>query len=85
MKPNAYSDDCPTRQILDRVGQAEFLFNVMGFLDDPEILARARRRVFLDIDPGFDEMAVGFGQAVVVGVPSEEAAEERLARLRSHD
>ena len=29
---------------------------VMGFLDDEEILAAAPTRVFLDIDPGFGQM-----------------------------
>jgi hypothetical protein len=32
------------------------LLNVMGYLDDEEILERVRRRVFLDIDPGFGQM-----------------------------
>jgi hypothetical protein len=35
---------------------ARFLLNVMGFLRDPELLAAARRRVFLDIDPGFGQV-----------------------------
>lgn len=46
----------PRRQILERTARAPFLLNVMGFLDDPEILAAAGRRVFLDIDPGFGQM-----------------------------
>jgi hypothetical protein len=37
----------------------------MGFLDDPEILAAARRRVFLDIDPGFGQMWRALGLADV--------------------
>ncbi len=41
---------------LDRVRQSALLLNVMGFLKDSEILAQARRRVFLDIDPGFPQM-----------------------------
>lgn len=35
---------------------ADFLLNVMGYIDDPTLLAAARRRVFLDIDPGFPQM-----------------------------
>ena len=35
---------------------ARFLFNVMGFVRDPELLAAARSRVFLDIDPGFGQV-----------------------------
>lgn len=44
------------RQVLARVRDAELLLNIMGFLDDEEVLASARRRVFLDIDPGFGQM-----------------------------
>jgi hypothetical protein len=32
------------------------VLNVMGFCDDKELLRRARRKVFLDIDPGFGQM-----------------------------
>src|SRR5262245_33345925 len=43
-------------KVLKHVEAAPFLLNVMGYLDDEEILARAARRVFLDIDPGFGQM-----------------------------
>ncbi|HJZ54048.1 MAG TPA: hypothetical protein VKE74_03790, partial [Gemmataceae bacterium] len=43
-------------EVLGRTEAAAFLLNVMGFLADAEVLARARRRVFLDIDPGFGQM-----------------------------
>jgi hypothetical protein len=43
-------------QVLKAAGEADLLVNVMGYLNDEEILARARRRVFLDIDPGFGQM-----------------------------
>jgi len=46
----------PRRAVLDRVGEADFLLNVMGYLQDEEVLGRARRRVFLDVDPGFGQM-----------------------------
>jgi hypothetical protein len=42
--------------VREKVGDADLLLNVMGYLDDPELLAHARRRVFLDIDPGFGQM-----------------------------
>ena len=42
--------------VLEKVADADVLLNVMGYLEDPELLARARRRVFLDIDPGFGQM-----------------------------
>src|SRR4051812_19245040 len=36
-------------QFLVRAAGADLLINVMGYLDDEEILARLRRRVFIDI------------------------------------
>src|SRR4051812_832740 len=46
-----------TRAELDaRLARAAFLFNVMGFIDDPSVLSAVPRRVFLDIDPGFGQM-----------------------------
>jgi hypothetical protein len=43
-------------ELLARVRSSRFLLNVMGYLDDPAVLGEARRRVFLDIDPGFPQM-----------------------------
>jgi hypothetical protein len=40
---------------LERTRKARFLLNVMGFVRAPDLLAAARRRVFLDIDPGFGQ------------------------------
>jgi hypothetical protein len=46
-----------TRQaLIERVRSSAALIDVMGFLDDEEILGSARRRIFLDIDPGFGQM-----------------------------
>jgi hypothetical protein len=45
------------------LGHADFLLNVMGFLDDTELCGDARRRAFLDIDPGFPQMWADLGQA----------------------
>jgi hypothetical protein len=49
-------------QIIERVSASSALVNVMGFLNDEEILAAAPRRVFLDIDPGFGQMWQALGQ-----------------------
>lgn len=46
----------PRREVVERARRSAFLLNVMGFLDDEEILAAAPLRVFLDIDPGFGQM-----------------------------
>jgi hypothetical protein len=44
------------REVLEIVGDSGLFLNAMGFFEDEEILSRARRRVFLDIDPGFGQM-----------------------------
>lgn len=49
--------------VLDHIRRAPFLLNVMGFLDDDELLAAAPVRVFLDTDPGFAQMWKELGQA----------------------
>jgi hypothetical protein len=46
----------PRHEVLRQAQSSAFLLNVMGYLDDEEILATAPRRVFLDIDPGFPQM-----------------------------
>lgn len=51
------------REVLDRTRRAAFLLNIMGFFTDEEILGSARRRVFLDIDPGFGQMWRDLGLA----------------------
>jgi hypothetical protein len=51
------------KRVLERTRSSAFLMNVMGFLDDEEILSRAPRRVFLDIDPGFGQMWRALGLA----------------------
>jgi hypothetical protein len=43
-------------EALRRIRAAEALLNVMGYLDDEELLAAAPLVVFLDIDPGFPQM-----------------------------
>jgi hypothetical protein len=43
-------------EVCRRLRRSAFLLNVMGFLDDEDLLAAAPRRVFLDIDPGFTQM-----------------------------
>jgi hypothetical protein len=46
----------PRERVLERAAGADLLLNVMGYLDDEDILARVPRRVFVDIDPGFGQM-----------------------------
>jgi hypothetical protein len=53
-------------EVIARTRRSEFLLNVMGFLTDPEILAAARMRAFLDIDPGFAQMWWALGLADVL-------------------
>jgi hypothetical protein len=46
-----------------RLRDSALLLNVMGYLDDADLLAAAPRRVFLDIDPGFPQMWCELGLA----------------------
>jgi hypothetical protein len=46
----------PYEEALARAAEARFLLNVMGFVRDWELLEATRRRVFLDIDPGFPQI-----------------------------
>jgi hypothetical protein len=50
-------------EVVETVRSSALLMNVMGFLDDEEILAAAPLRVFLDIDPGFPHMWQELGLA----------------------
>jgi hypothetical protein len=52
----------PRREVVGRVRDSAFVLNVMGFFNDPGVLAAARRRVFLDIDPGLGQMWRELGQ-----------------------
>jgi len=53
----------PRAEVIERTRTAAALINVMGFLDDAEILGAAQRRVFLDTDPGFGQMWCDLGLA----------------------
>jgi hypothetical protein len=53
-------------EALRRTRGSAFLLNVMGFLTDAEILDAARKRVFLDIDPGFPQMWRELGLADIL-------------------
>lgn len=53
----------PREQVLAKARESALLLNVMGFLEDEEILAAAPRRAFLDIDPGFGQMWQTLGLA----------------------
>jgi len=44
------------KDALERIRRSHMVLNVMGFLDDDEMLAAAPCRVFFDIDPGFGQM-----------------------------
>ena len=50
-------------EILERCRRATVLFNVMGYLDDDELLDAVAMRVFVDLDPGFPQMWHDLGLA----------------------
>jgi hypothetical protein len=43
-------------EAVQRIRQSDLLLNVMGYMDDPEMLAAAQCATFVDIDPGFGQM-----------------------------
>jgi hypothetical protein len=43
-------------EVIERTAGSALLINVMGYLEDEEILAAAPLRAFLDIDPGFGQI-----------------------------
>ena len=50
-------------EVVERTRRSALLLNVMGYLEDEEVLAAAPLRVFLDIDPGFGQMWTELGLA----------------------
>jgi hypothetical protein len=56
---------------LQRIAEADALLNIAGFISDEEILGTARRRVFVDIDPGFPQMWRELGLADILSVHDE--------------
>src|SRR3954464_8049190 len=42
--------------VIRHASSSDLLLNVMGYLNDEEILSRIQRRAFVDIDPGFGQM-----------------------------
>jgi hypothetical protein len=58
-------DGLSRAEAVARAREARLFLNVMGFVRDPELLAAARRRVFLDIDPGFGQVWHELGLADV--------------------
>jgi hypothetical protein len=61
--PDGASAGLPRAEVERRLASADFLLNVMGYLDDEELLALPPLRVFLDIDPGFGQMWSELGLA----------------------
>ena len=43
-------------QLLDELGEPALLVNVSGNLRDGELLERCRRRVYVDVDPGYTQL-----------------------------
>ena len=68
-------------RVLEHIRESELLVNVMGFLGDEELLGAARRRVFLDTDPGFGQMWCDLGLAdVFAGHDAHVTIGERIGR-----
>lgn len=66
------TDGSPVRglareELLDRAAGAELLVNISGHLRQRELLALARTRVFVDLDPGYTQIWLHEGHDVGVG------------------
>jgi len=59
--PGGESIGMPRPDVERRIEESAVLLNVMGYLDDAELLGRAPLRAFLDIDPGFGQMWTSLG------------------------
>ncbi|MDQ3678044.1 MAG: hypothetical protein M3401_14820 [Actinomycetota bacterium] len=71
----------PRERVLEHVRDSELLLNVMGFLADDELLGAARRRVFLDTDPGFGQMWRDLGLVdIFAGHDAHVTIGERIGR-----
>lgn len=46
----------PYEQLVDRLRKTNVLINVSGILQDESLLLRCRKRVYLDLDPGFTQL-----------------------------
>jgi hypothetical protein len=45
----------PYPELLDRVADADLLVNISGHITDEEVLRRPKKRVYVDLDPGFTQ------------------------------
>ncbi|HKG39132.1 MAG TPA: hypothetical protein VKB25_09110 [Conexibacter sp.] len=63
--PAGRSAGMPRTRAVQFVRDADLLLNVMGFCTDETLLGSAKRRVFLDTDPGFPQMWQDLGLADV--------------------
>jgi hypothetical protein len=61
--PEGQSAGLPRAEVERRLASCDFLLDVMGYLDDEELLALPPLRVFLDVDPGFGQMWQELGLA----------------------
>ncbi|MGN6189536.1 MAG: glycosyltransferase [Conexibacter sp.] len=79
--PGGRTAGLPRARVLRFVSDADLLLNVMGFCADEELLGIARRRVFLDTDPGFAQMWHGLGLAdVFAGHDAHVTIGERIGQ-----
>jgi hypothetical protein len=53
------------RRLVTLASESVGLLNVMGYIDDPDVLGAVPRRAFIDIDPGFGQFWFDLGLADV--------------------
>jgi len=58
----------PSREALSKAAsEAAALFNMSGHLTDPDLLGRIRRKVYVDVDPGFTQLWAAAGDGNLAG------------------
>ena len=81
--PGGRTAGMPREHVLRFVADADLLLNVMGFCADEQLLGTARRRVFLDTDPGFAQMWHELGLAdVFAGHDAHVTIGERIGQAQ---
>jgi hypothetical protein len=73
------ADGLSREEAIAWVADSTLLLNVMGFVNDPDLLAAAPRKAFLDIDPGFGQIWRALGLAdLFVGHDAYVTVGERI-------
>ncbi len=57
----------PREALSEAASDAAALFNISGHLTDPDLLGKIRRKVYVDVDPGFTQLWAAAGDGNLAG------------------